>query len=188
MTTIAGVQGDGWCVLCADSQITEDNLRTISTRTPKIVTVGEYLIGITGDARPGDILAYNWTPPTYTGDDKIIFMGKKLIPSMIRAFETHGYDWAKQDKDGGFDYIIAFDGEIFHIACDMSFISNDTGRYGLGSGGQFAMGYLYSLAQGATRTQAAAIQVVKKAVKIASVLDVNTNPPLQLVIQERVYE
>jgi ATP-dependent protease HslVU (ClpYQ) peptidase subunit len=70
----------------------------------------------------------------------------------------------------------------------MSFISNDTGRYGLGSGGQFAMGYLYSLAQGATRTQAAAIQVVKKAVKIASVLDVNTNPPLQLVIQERVYE
>ena len=90
MTTIAAVQGDGWCVLCADSQITEDNLRTISTRTPKIVAIGDYLIGITGDARPGDILAYNWTPPTYTGDDKITFMGKKLIPSMIRAFETHG--------------------------------------------------------------------------------------------------
>jgi ATP-dependent protease HslVU (ClpYQ) peptidase subunit len=70
----------------------------------------------------------------------------------------------------------------------MSFISNDTGRYGLGSGGQFALGYLYSLAPGATRTQASAIQVVKKAVKIASVLDVNTNPPLQLVIQERIFE
>jgi len=188
MTTIAGIQGDGWCVLCADSQITEDNLRTISTRTPKIVAVGDYLIGITGDARPGDILAYNWTPPPYTGDDKITFMGKKLIPSMIRAFETHGYDWAKQDKDGDFDYIIAFDGELFHIACDMSFISNDTGRYGLGSGGQFAMGYLYSLSNNSTRTQAAAIQVVKKAVKIASVLDVNTNPPLQLVVQERIFE
>jgi ATP-dependent protease HslVU (ClpYQ) peptidase subunit len=70
----------------------------------------------------------------------------------------------------------------------MSFISNDTGRYGLGSGGQFALGYLYSLSANSTRTQAAAIQVVKKAVKIASVLDVNTNPPLQLVVQERLFE
>ena len=115
-------------------------------------------------------------------------MGKKLIPSIIRTFESHGYDWAKQDKEGGFDYIVAFDGELFHIACDMSFISNDTGRYGLGSGGQFALGYLYSLSANSTRTQASAIQVVKKAVKIASVLDVNTNPPLQLVVQERIFE
>ena len=187
MTTIAAVQGDGWCVLCADSQITEDNLRTISKSTPKIVEIGEYLLGITGDARPGDILAYNWNPPAYNGDDKIAFMGKKIIPSMIRAFESHGYDWAKQANDEGFDYIIAFDGSLFHIACDMSFLVNDAGRYALGSGAQFALGYLYSLSAGATKTQVSATQVVRKAVKIASMLDVNTSPPLQLEIQERTW-
>ena len=188
MTTIAAVQGDGWCVLCADSQITEDNLRTISTKTPKIVQVGDYLLGITGDARPGDILTYNWTPPAYNGEDKIAFMGKKIIPSIIRAFDLHSYAWAKVEGDGGFDYILAFDGSLFHIACDMSFLVSENGRYGLGSGGQFALGYLYSLSPESTKTRMAATQVVKKAVKIASVLDVNTNPPLQLVFQERIYE
>jgi ATP-dependent protease HslVU (ClpYQ) peptidase subunit len=188
MTTIACIQGPKWAVLCADSQITEDNLRTISTKTPKIVQVGDYLLGITGDARPGDILTYNWTPPAYQGEDPVQFMGKKIIPSIIRAFDLHSYAWAKTEDDGGFDYIIAFDGNLFHIACDMSFLVSDTGRYGLGSGGAFALGYLTSLSPESVNSKAAAIQVVKKAVKIASMLDINTNPPLQLVVQERTYE
>jgi len=77
--------------------------------------------------------------------------------------------------------------DTFHIACDMSFLANYTGRYGLGSGAQFALGYLYSLSAGATKTQVAATQVVRKAVKIASMLDVHTSPPLQLVVQERTW-
>jgi 20S proteasome alpha/beta subunit len=63
MTTIVGVEGIDYAVLVADSQITEDNLITIATSTPKIIEVGKYLIGISGDTRPGDILAYNWKPP-----------------------------------------------------------------------------------------------------------------------------
>ncbi len=37
MTTIVGVEGIDYAVLVADSQITEDNLVTIATSTPKIV-------------------------------------------------------------------------------------------------------------------------------------------------------
>jgi len=33
MTTIVGIQGDGWSVMAADSQITEDNSRIISSAT-----------------------------------------------------------------------------------------------------------------------------------------------------------
>jgi ATP-dependent protease HslVU (ClpYQ) peptidase subunit len=188
MTTLVGISGKDFVVMAADSQITEDNLRTISLLTPKIIEVNEYIIGITGDTRPGDVLTYNWNPPTYNGEDPVQWMGKKIIPSIIRAFETNGYDWAKQDKEGGFDYLIAFDGNLFHIACDMSFISNQEGRYGIGSGGQIALGYLYSLALSATKTLAASQAVARKAIDIASVLDVNTSPPVQLVVQERIFE
>jgi ATP-dependent protease HslVU (ClpYQ) peptidase subunit len=188
MTTLCGIAGKDFVVMAADSQITEDNLRTISLLTPKIVEVNEYIIGITGDTRPGDILAYNWNPPAYNGDDPVQWMGKKIIPSIIRAFEAHGYAWAKQEADGGFDYLLAFDGNLFHIACDMSFISSQIGRYGIGSGGQFAMGYLYSLGPNATKSIASAQSVARKAIKIASVLDVNTSPPVQLVVQERIFE
>ena len=188
MTTLIGISGKDFVVMAADSQITEENLRTISLLTPKIIEINGYLIGITGDTRPGDILAYNWNPPVYNGEDPVQWMGKKIIPSIIRAFEQHGYAWAKQEADGGFDYLISFDANLFHIACEMSFIYNQEGSKGIGSGGQIALGYLYSLAPGATKTLAASKSVARKAIEIASVLDVNTAPPVQLVIQERIFE
>ncbi len=43
MTTLVGVQLEDRVVMAADSQITEDNLRTVSTSTPKILNVGKYL-------------------------------------------------------------------------------------------------------------------------------------------------
>jgi 20S proteasome alpha/beta subunit len=49
MTTIAALEGIDYAVLVADSQITEDNLVTLATSTPKIVEVGKFLVGISGD-------------------------------------------------------------------------------------------------------------------------------------------
>jgi hypothetical protein len=101
MTTIAALEGIDYAVLVADSQITEDNLVTLATSTPKIVEVGKFLVGISGDTRPGDILAYNWKPPLYRGEDPAQFMGKKVIPSINTAFNDNNYDYNKVDKDGG---------------------------------------------------------------------------------------
>lgn len=186
MTTLVGIALSEACYLAADSQITEDNLRTISTATPKIISVGRYLLGITGDSRPGDILAYNWTPPPYKGADPVQWMGKKVLPSILAAFKENGYDpyEAVKEKDSGFDYLVSFNGNLFHIATDLSFISSDHGLYGLGSGGQFALGYLYSNLDNITGSNVE--RHARKAVEIASVLDVNTHLPLQFVTQERV--
>jgi len=170
MTTIAAIEGIDYAVLVADSQITEDNLVTLATTTPKIVEVGKYLIGISGDTRPGDILAYNWKPPLYRGEDPAQFMGKKVIPSINQAFTDNNYDYNKVDKDGGFDYLIAFNGNIFRIACDLSF---------------FQANHLYSICK-PDMELAYAKRHARKAVEIASVLDANTGKPLQLVVQERI--
>jgi 20S proteasome alpha/beta subunit len=185
MTTIVGVEGIDYALLVADSQITEDNLVTIATSTPKIVEVGKYLIGISGDTRPGDILSYNWKPPVYRGEKPAQFMGKKIIPSLITAFNDNNYDYNKVDKDGGFDYLIAFNGNIFRIACDLSFFQANHGTYGIGSGGQLALGYLYSVIKPNVELDYAK-RHARKAVEIASVLDSNTGKPLQLVVQERM--
>lgn len=186
MTTLCGIQLEDKVVLAADSQITEDNLRTISTRTPKIVHVGKYLLGIVGDTRPGDILAYNWTPPNYKGADPIQWMGKKVLPSIIAAFKENGYDpyEATKDKDAGFDYLVSFNANLFHIAVDLSFIQSDHGLYGLGTGGQFAMGFLYGQLGSISNKPE---KLATRAIEIASVLDINTHEPVQLVTQERVY-
>jgi len=185
MTTIVALEGIDYAVLVADSQITEDNLISISTSTPKIVEVGKFLLGISGDTRPGDILAYNWRGPLYKGEDPAQFMGRKVIPSIITAFTDNNYDYNKENKDGGFDYLIAFNGNIFRIACDLSFFQTNHGAYGIGSGGQLALGYLYSICK-PDMDLAFAKRHARRAVEIASVLDANTNKPLQLVIQERM--
>ena len=185
MTTIVAIQTDEGCVIAADSQITEDNLRTISLTTPKIVSVGKYLLAISGDSRPGDILAYNWKIPAYRGEDPTQFMGKKIIPSIIETFRANGYEFSNADKDkeAGFDYLFAFNGLVYHIACDLSFLQSEYGIYGIGSGGQFALGYLYSSVVPANITLEKATKLAKHAVEIASVLDINSCPPIQLVTQ-----
>ena len=187
MTTLVGIQLEDRCVLAADSQITEDNLRTISTTTPKIISVGKYLLGITGDSRPGDILAYNWTPPSYKGADPVQWMGKKVLPSILTAFKENGYDpyEATKEKDSGFDYLVAFNGNLFHIAVDLSFIQSRHNVYGLGSGGQFALGYLVGLSSAAIISRPE--RHAERAVEISTVLDVNTHAPIQLVTQRREY-
>ena len=187
MTTLVGVQLDDRCVISADSQITEDNQRTVATATPKIISVGKYLLGITGDSRPGDILTYNWSPPSYKGADPVQWMGKKVMPSILAAFKENGYDpyEATKDKDSGFDYLVAFNGTLFHIAVDLSFIKSDQGIYGLGSGGQFAVGYLTGLSSRQLNLDPE--RHARRAVEIASLLDVNTCPPIQLVVQDKEY-
>ena len=187
VTTLVGIQLEDRCVLAADSQITEDNLRTISTTTPKIISVGRYLLGITGDSRPGDILTYNWTPPSYKGADPVQWMGKKVMPSVLTAFKENGYDpyEATKEKDAGFDYLVAFNGNLFHIAVDLSFIQSNLGLYGLGSGGAFALGYLSGLPTSTLHLRPE--RHAEKSVQLASVLDVNTHPPIQLVSQQREY-
>lgn len=189
VTTLVGVQTATRVVLAADSQVTEDNLRSIVTSAPKIVDVGRYLLGITGDTRPGDILTYNWKPPAPKyGENPTYFMGRKVIPSIIQTFRDNGYDYleALKDKDSGFDYLLAFNGNLFHIACDLSFFQSEYGVYGLGTGGQFAMGYLYSQVNKKGIPVTRATLVATRAIEIASVLDINTSPPIQLVIQERI--
>ena len=112
-------------------------------------------------------------------------MGKKVMPSILAAFKENGYDpyEATKDKDSGFDYLVSFAGNLFHIACDLSFIKSDHGLYGLGTGGHFALGYLYSVAD--TFTVATVKHHAQKAIQIASVLDVNTCLPSQYVSQDK---
>lgn len=187
MTTLVGLQGKDFVVMAADSQITEDNLRTISLTTPKIIRKGRYLLGITGDTRPGDILTYNWEPPAIPKNcDPVQHMGKRVIPSIMDAFSKNGYhNYGGDDKDGGFDYLLAFNAQLFHIACDLSFIQSHTGYYGIGSGGQFATGFLWGKYPQGNITKKLASELADLAIRCSEMFDINTGLPVQLVVQER---
>lgn len=186
MTTLVGIQGKDFIVMAADSQITVDTQRVISPKTPKIVRVGKYILGITGDSRPGDILAFNWTPPVYKQGDEIQFMGKHVIPSIIEVFKANGFEPdAEEKKNVAFEYLLGFNGKLFSIGDDLSFYSTESGYYAAGSGGSFALGYLNSVDTKKIKSVQAATMIAKKALTISCKLDINTCPPIQIVTQSK---
>ena len=186
MTTLVGISGNDFVVMAADSQITDGDQRIISVETPKIIETGRYLLGLTGDSRPGDILAYAWKPPLYRGDDPVKFMGAKVLPSISAAFKENNYE--VDNKEMNFSFLIAFNGNMFSIGGDLSFNTSERGLFSAGSGGNYALGYLYSLPPKNYNKLLTASVVAKEAVRIASLLDINTHPPIQVATQERVYK
>ena len=184
MTTLVGIQGKDFVVFAADSQITDGDQRIISIETPKIISVGKYLLGLTGDSRPGDILAYSWKPPVYRGEDPVRFMGSKILPSISAAFKEGNYEI--DNKEMNFSFLISFNANLFSIGGDLSFNTSERGLFSAGSGGNYALGYLYSLPLKNYNKLITASVVAEESVRIASLLDINTHPPIQVIGQVRV--
>ncbi len=175
MTTLIAFQGPNYAILGADSQVTDGDKRIISPSTPKIVKLKKYLLAVSGDCRPGDILTYNWTPPAYDGTDPVKFMGKKVIPSIIAAFKLQGFDYTKEGVS--YSYLLAFAGNIFEIGDDLSITQSDDGLYGVGSGSAYALGALAGLVPHIDKPE------ILAALAIGAKYDINTAAPFQIEVQ-----
>lgn len=180
MTTIVGIQGNGWTVMAADSQITDENSKIISSATPKIIDKSNIFIGLRGDARPGDIVAYSWTPPKISGDIQK-WVVDKMIPSMMKAFDDHNYDY--KDKEADFSFLVSVNGLLFDIGSDLSISRSDHNIYAVGSGKDIALGSAYSTYRNKEDIQHG-IVVAIQAVEAACIYDIHTSKPIQTVWQE----
>jgi len=178
VTTIIGFQGADFAILGADSQITDGDKRIISPSTPKIVKINKYLLAVSGDCRPGDILMYLWKPPAYDGTDPVKFVGRKIIPSIIAAFKAQGYDYTKDAAS--YSYLLAFNGNIFEIGDELSISQSSDGIYGVGSGSPYGMGYMASIKGEITKNE------ILQALDVSAKYDINTAAPFQIEVQKRI--
>jgi len=178
VTTIIGFQGTDFAILGADSQITDGDKRILSPSTPKITKIGKYLLGVSGDCRPGDILMYLWKPPAYDGTDPVKFVGRKIIPSIIAAFKAHGYDYTKDAAS--YSYLFAFNGNIFEIGDELSISQSSDGIYGVGSGSPYGMGYMASIKGEVGKNE------ILQALDVSAKYDINTAAPFQIEVQKRI--
>jgi len=175
MTTLIAFQGPDFAILGADSQVTDGDKRIISPSTPKIVKLKKYLLAVSGDCRPGDVLTYNWTPPAYDGTNPVTFMGKKIIPSIIAAFKLQGFDYTKEGIS--YSYLLAFAGNVFEIGDDLSVTQSADGLYGVGSGSAYALGALAGQVPSIGKAE------ILHALAIAAKYDINTCAPFQIEVQ-----
>jgi ATP-dependent protease HslVU (ClpYQ) peptidase subunit len=201
MTTIVGIQGSNYSIVCTDSRVSSFDesgnafqITTLGTGTSKVAESGRYLLGAAGDVRAINILHHVFIPPTpnFTGSGPKLdhFITQKFIPSLRDCFESSGY--ATPDNDAkehmaehSSQIVVVINGTIYIIDGDYSWTSDKTGIYAIGTGSSYALGALYALTNGREMSLTKARTAINKALSIASKFDPYTGAPFQTFVQEQ---
>lgn len=201
MTTIVGIQGDNYAVVCTDSRISsfDDSgmafqITTLGSGTSKVAVNGRYILGAAGDVRAINILHHAFTPPTPPanayGKKLDQFITRMFIPALRSCFEEQGY--ANTNRDNGAHIaeqdstiIVVVHGTVYIIESDYSWTSDTSGIYAIGTGSSYALGALQALIGTKKLTSQQARTLANKALTVTSKFDPYTGSPFQSFIQER---
>jgi ATP-dependent protease HslVU (ClpYQ) peptidase subunit len=202
MTTIVGIQGDNYAVICTDSRISsfDDSgmafqITTLGAGTSKVAYNGKYILGAAGDVRAINILHHAFTPPAPPinayGKKLDQFITRMFIPALRACFEEQGY--ANSNRDNGAHIaeqdstiIVVAHGTVYIIESDYSWTSDTSGIYAIGTGSSYALGALQALIGTKKLTAQQAKTLANKALTVTSKFDPYTGSPFQAFVQERV--
>ena len=199
MTTIIGLQGSGFSVICTDSRISTmdeggfaSQITTLGKNSSKVALNGKYLLGAAGDMRAINILHHAFVPPpppiATTGSRLDQFFTTKFIPSLRECFEKQGYAAPERDDsthiaEHGSTVVCSVNGCIYVVDGDYSWTSDVDGIYALGTGSAYALGALQLLYKKSLTPQQAKT-VCMKAIAVAAKFDPYTGAPYYCYIQE----
>lgn len=185
VTTIAAIQGPSWVVIGYDSQVSESDGRkyNLPDDFPKFFEVGKYSIGVAGDYRAVNILSFSFSPPDpqeIVGPELDRFMVSKFVPALKKCFDANSY--GKDDEQGSLIMVVV-NSTAYEIGSNYDCLRDSKGLYALGSGGSFALGALYGLAEvEPKRTLKSAKEAMKVALDTAVTLDSGTSYPVYTVV------
>jgi ATP-dependent protease HslVU (ClpYQ) peptidase subunit len=198
MTTIVGLQGDGYCLIAGDTRIASIDsdgvpyqINTLKAETSKIAVNGKYLIGTAGDLRAINLLTHTLTPPicppNLKGKKLDEFVTNKLIPAIRQMFEQNGYTTNEQNTntnkaEHGSELLVAINQTIYLIDGDYSWFTDASGIYAIGTGAPYALGALHNMPP--VKNPAQAKKHAIKALATASRYDPNTGSPYHTHIQQ----
>lgn len=199
MTTIVGIQGNGFAVVGVDSRVSTmdeggfaSQITTVSESSSKVAYNGKYLLGAAGDMRAINILHHAFVPPPpptdAVGKKLDFFITTKFIPALRECFEKQGYAAPERDAsthiaEHGSMILLVVNAQVYVIEGDYSWTSDLYGHYALGTGSAYALGALQALIPKVDLTPNKAKTLVLKTLKIASQYDPYTGAPFHVYIQ-----
>lgn len=200
MTTIVGIQGDGYAVIASDTRITGfsengyvQGMMTLPSGTSKIAANGKYILGAAGDVRAINLLHHALQPPAPTpslrGKKLDAFIVNKFIPALRTCFDSNGYSHPDSKErnhlaEQGSSIIVVVNATIYIIDYDYAWAPDSSGIYACGSGGEYALGALHVLVNGKKLSIAQAKSVALKALNVSAKFDPSTGGPFTTMVQE----
>ena len=186
MTTLVGIQGDGWTVIGADSRCSDESGLTMDIVTGKIFKNGPAIIAGAGSVRGINLLQYGWKAPAIGAASPEVYMTKSFIPSMRQFFIESGYD-IKSDSDAAQndnEFIVSVKGILYSVADDYSWERCAKGLYMAGSGGKYALGALAYAGAEKSATPEQAEKFIRKAIAAAIKYDAFSGGQIDTIVQE----
>lgn len=139
VTCIAGYAKDGSVWIGADSAAASSYVR-FPVVEPKIVDLGDLLLGYTTSFRFGQIVKHHVSLPRDCGEDPTEYLVREFVPELRHALSEHG--WTKKDgeREETGTALIAYRGRLFTYQSDSSITESQHGIDACGSGQEFALG------------------------------------------------
>lgn len=185
MTTLIAYQGDGFCVIAADSQTSWGNLKANCSPMGKIAVNGKFLIAAAGTVRGMNIIQHSFVPPAIRNKDLDRYMVRSFIPALRREFIAAGYDM----KDGGEiashdnDFIIAVNGTLYFIDEVYGIERNKENLHVSGTGRQLALGAAVALGIHESEDYEQVVDTLVQAVEAAIKFDIYSGDEVQIAVQ-----
>lgn len=186
MTTLVGIQGRNWALLGADTRIADEStIYKMSKGHSKIIEHENFTIACAGDLRAINVLQAGLKiPKTFVAKDDSHFITSFLIPAMRKAFADSGYEKTSEGQSSHeSEFLIAYNGKIYEVGSDYSWVQDSRGIYALGSGGQIALGALACLVGDSVNKREAKSWALK-ALTIASEYNSDTAAPFHISFKD----
>lgn len=150
MTCIVAITDGKRIVMGADSAGSNTETKEIYTSSnPKLWSTGEYLVGICGSYRAGQLARWemSWPePPADPGADLEGFMVREVVANLRQTLKDAGFAADEKDPTKVPQFLVGLRGRLFTITGDLSAFSLDTPWMAIGSGRHTAYGALQILA------------------------------------------
>lgn len=145
MTCIVGIAHGGEVFIGGDSAGVNSSLSITSRVDEKVFRNGPYLIGYTSSFRMGQLLRFMLKVPKRDPDVSAFeHMVTSFIPAVRQCFAEGGYTWKEDDMVFGGEFLVGYDGHLFHVECDFQVGEANHGYDACGCGHDLALGSLFS--------------------------------------------
>jgi len=145
MTCIIGlIDKDGDIFMGGDSAGVSGS--SLQIRADEKVFINEnYIMGITGSFRMGQILRYSFSPPKFYGDiDLYSFMVTTFINKVRKCLKEGGFATKKDEVEKGGKFLVGYKSRLFIIDSDYQVGEMIDKFASIGCGEDIALGSLYS--------------------------------------------
>lgn len=153
MTCIAAIVKDGAVYMAGDAACGRGYLRSL-IKTPKVLQIGQFVMGFSGSARNAQILSNLFSPPRLpdsssaeSGDPLYRYMVGEFVNQLRATLKGAGCTTLKDASEGlvgGSSFLVGVRGRLFTIDSEFSVHEWTTDYSSVGCGEDFAMGALFA--------------------------------------------